>query len=141
MAGEMPVFFPKGKKDVEPDIRKRIEAQINAKGAKMTQKCGIKSGLVRNDWADPALEIRIHSMLWVLGLKLRANPFTFGKALRDTGDKTIVEKSSKDTFWGCKDIDGQLVGYYVLGKLLMITRERAPQIKQGKEFYSMGFLL
>lgn len=168
MAGQMPVYFPKGKKwnsaeqlyqaskyfpgtlclpvaandkGVEPDVRKRIEAATNARGAKMTQKCAVKAGLVRKDWEDPELEIRIHSMRWVLEIKLYNNPLTFGRELLSTDEQQIVEVSRKDDFWGCKEDAGKLIGSNVLGKLLMDVRERAAEIRKGEFSYPSGFLL
>lgn len=107
----------------------------------MTQKCAVAAGLVRNDWEDQGLEIRIHSMLWVLELKRRHNPLTFGRELASTGTKSIVEVSSKDDSWGCKDMNGTLVGKNVLDKLLMLLRERAERVKQNEFSYPAGFLL
>lgn len=125
-----------------PYVRARIEAMTNARGAKMTQKCAVKAGLVRPDWDDPQYEIRIHSMLWVLELKLFYNHSTFGKVLKDTGDEPIVEISKKDFFWGCKDIgNGTLEGQNVLGKLLQIVRSRRAEVFSGKFYYENGFLL
>ena len=169
MAGQMPIYFPKGKKwnsaeqlyqaskyfpgticlpvaangkgVVQPDVRKRIEATTNARGAKMTQKCAVKAGLVRKDWEDPELEIRIHSMRWVLELKLYHNPLTFGRELASTGNRQIVEVSRKDDFWGCKLDEGKLIGNNVLGKLLMDVRERAEKVRKGEFSYPTGFLL
>ena len=169
MAGQMPIFYPRGKKwnsseqlyqaskyfpgtaclpvdsggksAVEPDVRKRIEAATNARGAKMTQKCAAKAGLVRKDWDDPELEIRIHAMLWVVELKLYYNPSTFGRELAATGQREIVEISKKDDFWGCKEREDALVGSNVLGKLLMEVRERATEVKGGRFSYPSGFLL
>ncbi|OQX05448.1 MAG: hypothetical protein BWK76_27485 [Desulfobulbaceae bacterium A2] len=169
MAGKMPVFYSRSKQwnsseqlyqatkyppgtlcvpesahhnnSVEPDVRKRIEAATNARGAKMTQKCAVSAGLVRKDWDDPDWEIRIYSMLWVLELKLRYNPSTFGKVLRETGTKDIVEISKKDAFWGCHVYGGKLEGQNVLGKLLMMVRDRAPEIKSGEFSHPTGFLL
>ncbi|MGA2222982.1 MAG: NADAR family protein [Syntrophobacteraceae bacterium] len=86
---------------VEPNVQKRILASKNPMAAKMTQKCAYKDGLMRRDWE----EIKVECMLWVLELKLRWNPKTFGEVLKKTGDRTIVQKSSKDTFWGCKQIN------------------------------------
>ena len=125
-----------------PNVRARIETMTNARGAKMTQKCAVKAGLVRSDWDDPQYEIRIHSMLWVLEMKLYFNPFTFGKALRETGDAPIVEISKKDFFWGCKDIgNGTLEGQNVLGKLLQVVRSRRSETKKRDYLYKDGFLL
>ena len=125
-----------------PNVRARIEAMVNARGAKMTQKCAVKAGLVRPDWDDPPYEIRIHSMLWVLELKLYFNPSTFGKVLRETGDAPIVEISKKDFFWGCKNMgNGTLEGQNVLGKLLQIVRSRRSEAMLRNYLYKDGFLL
>ena len=132
----------KNKKGVIPNVRARIEAANNARGSKMTQKCAVKAGLVRSDWEDPQYEIRIHSMLWVLELKLYHNPLTFGNALRDTGDLPLAEISPKDFFWGCKDLgNGKIEGQNVLGKLLEIVRNRRSEVRSGDFLYKDGFLL
>lgn len=129
-------------KGATPNVRARIEAMTNARGAKMTQKCAVKAGLVRFDWDNPRYEIRIHSMLWVLELKLYFNPSTFGKVLRETGDAPIVEISKKDFFWGCKDMgNGMLEGQNVLGKLLQIVRSRRSEAVNRNYLYKDGFLL
>jgi predicted NAD-dependent protein-ADP-ribosyltransferase YbiA (DUF1768 family) len=132
----------KTEKGAMPNVRARIEAMTNAKGAKMTQKCAVKAGLVRPDWDDPLYEIRIHSMLWVLELKLYHNPSTFGRVLKATGDEPIVEISKKDFFWGCKDMgNGILEGQNVLGKLLQIVRSRRSETMNRNYLYKRGFLL
>lgn len=166
MAGQMPVLFkgqkwnsseqlyqlskyapdvlcvPDSNPDAEPNVRKRIMAQKAARGAKMTQKCAAKAGLVREDWDDDRYEIRIYSMLWVLELKLWANPRTFGKVLKSTGNLPIVEKSKKDDFWGGKEKDGMLLGSNVLGKLLTILRDDNYDKVRSRQFtYPEGFLL
>lgn len=124
------------------NVRERIEAQNAARGAKMTQKCAVKAGLVRKDWDDINLEIRIYSMLWVLELKRYYNPFTFGKALKETEGNPIVEVSKKDFFWGCKDTgEGRLEGQNVLGKLLEIIRSRYNKTRAERFLYPDGFLL
>jgi hypothetical protein len=45
--------------------------------------------------------------------------------LLSTGDRAIVEESTKDAFWGAKpQPDDELVGENVLGRLLMELREQ-----------------
>ena len=166
MAGAMPVIFdgfrlnsseqlyqaskyapdveclPQSNPGAEPNVRKRIMDSKAARGAKMTQKCAVKAKLVRDDWEDDRFEVRIHSMLWVLELKLWANPRTFGEVLKSTGNLPIVEKSKKDGFWGGKEKDGMLVGSNVLGKLLTILRdEKYDKVLNRKFTYPEGFLL
>ena len=81
-------------------------------------------------------------MLWVLELKHYYNPFTFGKALKETDNNPIVEVSKKDFFWGCKDTgEGALEGQNVLGKLLEILRDRYNETRTEKILYPDGFLL
>lgn len=134
---------PESNPDAKPrNVRERIMAQKAAKGSKMTQKCAVKAGLVRKDWEDERFEIRIHSMLWVLELKLWCNPRSFGETLKSTGNLPIVEKSKKDAFWGGKENRGSLIGRNVLGKLLTILRDEKYEKVRNREFtYPEGFLL
>ena len=171
MAGGMPIFWPPERKpanrwnsseqlyqaskygtevlcrppdagaEVDPCVRNRIRAQSAARGAKMTQKCAVKAGLVRAGWGPPE-EIRLKAMLWVLELKLFWNRPTFGRVLEDTGDRPIVEISSKDPFWGClEQPDGTLEGENHLGRLLMDVRARLPAILRRGFTFPDGFLL
>ncbi len=138
----------KTKNNIIANVVERIKAQANARGAKMTQKCAVKAGLVRHDWDDPNHEVRILSMLWVLELKLYHNRISlnntpsFGEILKATGTRPIVEVSRKDFFWGCKDTgNGTLEGQNVLGKLLEIVRDRYIEIRSQNFLYPDGFLL
>lgn len=128
------------KRNADPCVRNRIRAQRAPRGAKMTQKCAVKAGLVRRDWDAPA-NVKLKSMLWVLELKLFWNPDTFGAELAGTGKKPIVEISAKDAFWGCKPVGTELVGQNHIGRLLMKVRARRKQILKGKFTYPDGFLL
>jgi type I restriction enzyme, S subunit len=126
----------KGK--VEPRVQKRIIDASNPRGAKMTQKCAVKAGLVRPDWE----QIMVDCMLWVLELKLQQNAQTFGRVLRFTGDRMIVEKSRKDQFWGCIQSGDILVGENQLGLLLVQVRDNYDRIvKERILTHPDGFLL
>lgn len=132
--------LPASKPNADPVVRNRIRAHKDSRGAKMTQKCAEKAGLVRPDWETQ--EIRIKAMLWVLELKLYWNPTTFGKALADTGSLPIVEVSSKNAFWGTiEQSNGSLAGSNVLGKLLVDLRTRIDAVKKGQFTFPDGFLL
>jgi predicted NAD-dependent protein-ADP-ribosyltransferase YbiA (DUF1768 family) len=131
---------PKHKRDADPCVRNRIKAQRGPRGAKMTQKCAVKAGLVRRDWEAPA-NVKLRAMLWVLELKLFWNYETFGAELTKTGKKPIVEISRKDDFWGCKQVKGKLVGQNHLGRLLMKVRANRKRILKGRFTYPKGFLL
>ena len=172
MAGKMPIYWPLDKIDKNlwnsseqlyqsskygsevsclpanakskknPYVRQRIRADNTPRGAKATQKCAENKGLVRKGWADAETEVRIQAMLWVLELKLYWNQSTFGEKLMATGNLPIVEISTKDDFWGCKEVSaGCLVGLNVLGKLLMDVRSRMDMVKRGQFTYPNGWLL
>lgn len=87
----------------------------------------------RNDW----LEINIEVMKWVSRVKLLNNWTKFSELLLATGVLPIVEKSSKDPFWGCleKEEDGvvYLVGKNVLGKILSELRDEVKNKTFTKE--------
>jgi len=132
---------PKSNLTSDPNVRARIRAATNPRGAKMTQKCAAAAGLIREDWSSEA-EVRIASMRWVLELKLYHNRSTFGRALLATGDLPIVEVSSKDPFWGCLEVGGDyLRGDNHLGLLLMEVRLKRDQILKGEFSHPGGFLL
>lgn len=74
----------------------------------------------RPDWQG----VRVAVMRWCLKLKLGHAPRRFGALLEETGSAPIVERSTRDTFWGAvARPDGRLVGGNVLGRLLMELRE------------------
>jgi len=63
-------------------------------------------------------------MRWVLRVKLAQHMKRFGAVLLATGEAPIVERSSKDRYWGAVESrDGTLEGQNVLGRLLMELRE------------------
>lgn len=69
--------------------------------------------------------VRHKIMRWSLRVKLAQHYVDFGELLLSTGDRHIVEQSSKDNFWGAfVKPNGVLVGQNVLGRLLMELRER-----------------
>lgn len=100
-----------------PDVQQKIAASRGGMRAKMVSKPFRDQ--TREDW----LNIRVAVMKWVLRVKLRQHHKQFGLVLIETGDKMIVEESSKDLFWGAKrDADGMLRGANVLGRLLVELR-------------------
>lgn len=123
---------------VEPRVQKRIIEANTPQRAKMTQKCAVKAGLVRPDWE----EIMIDCMRWVLELKLRYNRQTFGRVLKSTGNRMIVEKSRKDKFWGCIQDGNVFDGHNHLGRLLVEVRNNYSRIvDEGKLTHPEGFLM
>jgi len=115
------------------NVRERIFHAKNCMAAKMTQKCAVAKGLVREDWSTQSID----NMRFVLELKLLAHPKVISDALKRSGERPIVEISRKDTFWGCEQRYSQkgtlLVGNNVLGMLWMDIRDRMHSIIQYGE--------
>jgi ribA/ribD-fused uncharacterized protein len=100
-----------------PEIQKEILSEVSPMTAKMKSKKYLP--ISRVDWD----KIRVSVMRWVLRVKLVSNFQNFSQLLLNTGDKTIVENSSKDDFWGACLKDEIFTGQNVLGRLLMELRE------------------
>lgn len=109
---------PKSRPDCNaPNVRQRIKKTKSPLWAKKTQKCALP--YVRSDWND----IKFDVMYWVVALKVQQHP-TFVDVLKSTGDKVIVERSSKDREWGAVlDPDGLLRGKNYLGQILLMIRD------------------
>lgn len=74
----------------------------------------------RPDWQT----VKVPTMEMVLRLKLEQHYVKMKSVLDLTHGMAIVERSSKDNFWGAiPDKDGVLVGENVLGILWMIVRD------------------
>jgi ribA/ribD-fused uncharacterized protein len=102
-----------------PDIQQQIIIQNSPMTAKMISKK--YQDKTRQDWD----EVRVKIMRWVLEVKLSQNWNKFSVLLKETGNKSIVEYSTKDQFWGAqKNHDDGLVGTNALGRLLMELREK-----------------
>jgi ribA/ribD-fused uncharacterized protein len=102
-----------------PHVQREIIAQHSPMTAKMKSKPHRAQS--REDWE----QVRAKIMRWCLRVKLAQNHAKFGQLLLATGDRPIVEQSSKDDYWGAKVAGADvLVGENVLGRLLMELRER-----------------
>ncbi|MGX4768764.1 NADAR family protein [Bradyrhizobium guangdongense] len=101
-----------------PDVQRLIIDQPSPMTAKMKSKK--YRDRTRSDWD----KVRANVMRWCLRAKLEHNWDRFGHILERTGQRPIVEESTKDDFWGAKPQDnGLLIGQNVLGRLLMELRE------------------
>lgn len=101
------------------DIQQRIIDQKSPMAAKMVSK-PYRAEFCRPDWH----EIRVNVMRWCIRAKLVCSFDRFAGLLLATGDKSIVEDSARDTFWGARPSgDERLEGQNVLGRLLMELRE------------------
>ena len=105
-----------------PSLQDLIISQTSPMTAKMRSKPYRHE--TRPDW----LKVRVRIMRWCLQAKLIQNYSIFSQILLDTGEKPIVEYSSKDNFWGAiPQSDTTLVGANVLGRLLMDLRLQLKQ--------------
>jgi ribA/ribD-fused uncharacterized protein len=110
----------------DPEIQRLIIDQASPMTAKMKSKKYRER--TRSDWDS----VRVNVMRWCLRMKLQNNWTRFGAILERTGERPIVEESTKDDFWGAKpQVDGTLVGMDVLGRLLMELREQLREVKSG----------
>lgn len=102
-----------------PEVQQAIIGQFSPMTAKMRAKARYEDS--RPDWND----VRFKVMRWCLRVKLAQNFDDFGRLLLATEDKSIVELSTRDDYWGAKPTDDStsLVGQNVLGRLLMELRE------------------
>jgi putative DNA methylase len=100
-----------------PGTQKMIIEQHSPMTAKMVGRRYLDQ--TRADWD----EIKVGLMRWCLRLKLAQNWELFSAVLLSTHDRTIVEDSRKDPFWGAVPREGEkLEGKNVLGRLLMELR-------------------
>lgn len=108
-----------------PKIQQAILDEHSPMGAKHRSRESLAAS--RADWHD----VNIALMRWCLRLKLSQHWETFGALLLETGDRSIVECSYKDAFWGARpsgaDPEGHpvLIGVNALGRLLMELRAQA----------------
>ena len=101
-----------------PDIQKKIIEEYSPIRAKIISRK--YTTFTRSDW----MLMRIRIMKWCLRLKLFYHFTSFREILLSTENKSIVEKSKKDDFWGAlEQEDGSYQGINALGRLLMEVRE------------------
>lgn len=103
----------------KPEIQKKIIEQKSPMNVKMISNANKKQS--RDDWDF----IRLKVMKWCINIKLAQNFISFGAALHETGLRNIVEKSSKDNYWGAIPNEDETVftGKNALGRLLMDLRQ------------------
>lgn len=102
------------------DIHDAIIAASTPFLAKKTAYCFIDR--TRVDWND----VKVSTMEMVLNLKVEQHPVRMRTVLDQTHQFPIVERSSRDRFWGAvmRD-DGKLEGENVLGILWTIIRDES----------------
>jgi ribA/ribD-fused uncharacterized protein len=108
-----------------PDIQHLIIQQPSPMGAKMKAK--LHRAETRADW----LETRVVIMEWVVGVKLAKHWAKFGGLLMATGNRPIVEDSTRDDFWGAiHQSNGTLTGRNEPGLILMRLRDELRKDKK-----------
>ena len=112
-----------------PDVQQRIAEVPTAREA---AAIGRTPGL----GIDPGWNVqRVDVMRWVLRLKREANAAEIDAVLAETGDRPIVEVSTRDPWWGARPIADRYEGNNVLGRLWMELRhhlrENDPAARSG----------
>ena len=112
-----------------PDVQRRIaEAPTPREAATIGRTPGL--GL-DPDWNAQRVDV----MRWVLRMKREANPAEIDAVLAATGDRPIVEVSTRDPWWGAQPVADRYEGRNVLGRLWMELRQqlrdRDPAARSG----------
>ena len=100
-----------------PDIQQQIAEAPTAREAAAigrTPDLGIDP-----DWNAQRVDV----MRWVLRMKREANRAEIDAVLAATGDRPIVEVSTRDPWWGARPVAGRYEGNNVLGRLWMELRQ------------------
>jgi type I restriction enzyme S subunit len=116
-----------------PDLQASIRAIRAPIGAKMHTK-PFRATHCRKDWDEVCRDV----MRYCLRLKLRSYEMTFGRLLRESRGKPIVEESRKnhDDMWSARALKGSpdvLVGENALGLLLMELRDEFLSLTPGEK--------
>ena len=100
-----------------PEVQRRIACAPTARDAAAIGR-GTSDGL-NPDWNAQ----RVNAMRWVLRMKREANAAAIDAALARSGDRPIVEVSTRDAWWGAKPSGDSYRGENVLGRLWMELRQ------------------
>ena len=63
-------------------------------------------------------------MRWVLRMKRETNAAEVDAVLAATGERPIVEVSTRDPWWGARPVSDRYEGHNVLGRLWMELRQQ-----------------
>ena len=112
-----------------PDVQQRI---AETRTARQAAAIGRTPGL----GIDPGWNAqRVNVMRWVLRMKREANAAEIDAVLAETGDRPIVEVSTRDPWWGARPVADRYEGNNVLGRLWMELRhhlrEHDPAARSG----------
>ena len=115
-------LYQAAKFGARPDVQRRIaEAPTPREAAAIGRTPGL--GI------DPGWNAqRVDVMRWVLRMKREANRVAIDAVLAATGDRPIVEVSTRDPWWGARPVADRYEGRNVLGRLWMELRQ---QLRDG----------
>ena len=101
-----------------PDVQQRI---AEAPTAREAAAIGRTPGLaIDSGWNAQRVDV----MRWVLRMKREANQAEIDAVLAATGDRPIVEVSTRDPWWGARPVADRYEGRNVLGRLWMELRQQ-----------------
>ena len=104
-----------------PEVQRQIACAPTAREA---AAIGRGTAGMNPDWNTQ----RVNAMRWVLRMKREANAAAIDAALARSGDRPIVEVSTRDAWWGAKPSGDSYRGENVLGRLWMELRQ---QLRDG----------
>ena len=101
-----------------PDIQQRIaEASTARESADIGRTPGVT---IHPAWSAHRVDV----MRWVLRMKREANADEIDAVLATTGERPIVEASTRDVWWGAQPVADRYEGRNVLGCLWMELRQQ-----------------
>ena len=111
-------LYQSAKFGARPDVQQRIAEAPTPKAA---AAIGRTPGL----GIDPGWNAqRVDVMRWALRMKREANPAAIDAVLAATGERPIVEVSTRDPWWGARPVADRYEGRNVLGRLWMELRHQ-----------------
>ena len=111
-------LYQAAKFGARPDVQRRI---AEAPAPKAAAAIGRTPGL----GIDPGWNAqRVDVMRWVLRMKREADRAGIDAVLAATGDRPIVEVSTRDPWWGARPVADRYEGRNVLGRLWMELRHQ-----------------
>ena len=115
--GTSEAVYQAAKFAARPEIQQRI---AEAPTAREAAAIGRSPGL----GIDPGWNAqRVDVMRWVLRMKREANRDEIDALLAESGERPIVEVSTRDPWWGAKPAADRFEGHNVLGRLWMELRQ------------------
>ena len=115
-------LYQAAKFGADPAVQRRIAAAPTPREAAAIGR-GTAAGLDPR-WNDQ----RVNVMRWVLRMKREANAAWIDAALAASGERAIVEVSTRDPWWGAQPDGNRYRGANVLGRLWMELRQ---QLRDG----------